>query len=157
MLLLVLASMMACRGERGPQGPQGPAGKDGLVNFKILDFEVKQSGWSYSAPGSNERNGNYFYRSFEVPELTANIYDNGTINAYREFDTGTTNAVQHQLPLVQHVEEKDGDSMYFYTETTDYEFGVGVVTFFFYVSDFYYEVNPDILPPDMHFRVALVW
>ncbi len=160
-LIGIALCIVACKGEPGPQGPagqNGKDGKDGLVNFKILDFEIPSGSWNYSGPtGSIDRNNYYFYYTFDVPELTADIYDNGSVQAYREFDSGTNKAAQHQLPLVQHIEVEDGDSMYFYTETTDYEYGVGQISFFFTMSDFYYEVDDSQLPSDMHFRVVLMW
>ena len=161
-LMLALLCFVSCK--EGPMGPQGPAGrdgkdgKDGLVNFQILDFEVKQNGWNYSGPAnSTDRDNNYFYCTFDIPKLTADIYDNGVVAAYIEYGTGTADAVQHQLPLVQHIEMEDAGTMYFYTATTDYEYGVGQISFFYTLSDFYYEVDVNELPPAAHFRVVLMW
>ena len=160
-LLMLAAMMLACtgpQGPRGPQGPEGPEGPSGSVNFKIIDLSASGSQWQYS----NMNDNNYYIASFNMPEITQEIYDNGLVQVYREYDTGTDNAVQLLLPNTRHKEEAivndEGDTVWlFYSETTDYEYGIGKLNIFFTCSDFEYELTPTIVPEDMHFRCVIMW
>lgn len=154
-LLILTLGFMSCEGPMGPQGPigpqgpQGPAGEGGGVNWKIIDLEVNTSDWSLT----DFTTGNYFYATLSVPELDEFIYDNGLVECYREFNTGTENKYQMPLPNVQHMEEYDGAQQITYTQTTDYSFGVGFVEIAVTMSDFFLEKNPE----SMHFLLKLIW
>lgn len=160
-LLFSVLLLASCQGERGPAGRDGRDGKDGingLVNFKIIDLEVQSKAWQYSGYVDN----NYFRAEFEVPELTEDIYNNGVVQVYREYDTGTANAVQLLLPNTRHkeysVQDENGETLWgFYSETTDYEYGIGKLNVFFTASDFAYEEDMTIEPEDMHFRLVMMW
>lgn len=157
---LAAITMTSCQ---GPQGPRGYDGRDGLVNFKIIDLDIAQKEWGYTNPTDDPRyqyNNNYYYADFDIPELTSNIYDNGVVKVYREFDSDTKYAMQQELPYVRSVEEYNETTQgydIFYTETVDYIFGPGKITIMYRASDFLYEDNPGIVPVGMHFRVVLMW
>ena len=155
--MAAVALFASCRGPAGRDGKDGRDGVDGFVNFKIVDLSVNASQWQYSGLSNN----NYFMASFDMPEITKDIYDNGLVQVYREYDTGTNNAVQLLLPSTRHIEysyEDSGNTLWgFYSETTDYEYGVGKLNVFFTVSDFDYEINTTFVPEDMHFRVVIMW
>ena len=162
MLLMAAVAMLAsCRGPQGPAGRDGKDGVDGVdgfVNFKIVDLTVSGNQWQYSSLDNN----NYYMGSFEMPEITKDIYDNGLVQVYREYDTGTANAVQLLLPNTRHKEfsytDTEGNTQWgFYTETTDYEYGIGKLNVFFTASDFDYELDSGFVPEDMHFRVVIMW
>ena len=161
LILAVLALFASCTGPQGPAGRDGRDGIDGTngsVNFKIIDLSVSGNQWQY--PGLD--NNNYFMASFDIPELTQDIYDNGLVQVYREYDTGTANAVQLLLPNTRHKEfsyvDDNGDTQWgFFSETTDYEYGVGKLNVFFTASDFDYEIDTTFNPEDMRFRLVLMW
>ena len=128
------------------------------MNTKVIDMEINQNEWSYS----NVDNNNYFYASFNVPELTWDIYNYGIVKIYREYNNGTENASQVELPYVRLNEvavqvDESTTQWVFYTETVDYEFTKGSVTFFYTASDFDYELNPAYVPDKMHFRMIMMW
>lgn len=152
LLSLIALGMLSCI---GPQGPQGPAGKDGFVNYKIIDLQVNQNEWGYS----NMPDNNYFTALFDIPELTQHIYDNGLIQVYREYNTGTTDAVQQLLPMTRHKEYQiEGTGEWgFFTETVDYEYGLGFLNIFYTASDFDYELDKTFVPESMHFRLVIMW
>ncbi len=158
-LILAMGVLASCTGPQGPAGRDGRDGKDGLVNYKILDLSASGNQWQLSTLADN----NFFQASFDMPEITKDIYDNGLVQVYREYDTGTANAVQLLLPNTRHKEESfiddNGETQWaYYSETTDYEYGVGKLNVFYTCSDFIYEYSTvKIVPEDMHFRVVIMW
>lgn len=151
--------MMSCE---GPEGPQGPAGQDGLVNVKIIDIQINQNEWVYS----QQENNNYFYGVISVPELTSNIYDNGMFKLYREYNSGTSNKSQVEMPYSNYVEypyqvtdESGNTTTYwgFYQEHVYAEYAIGSITIFYLASDFDYEVDQTFVPEAMHFRFVEMW
>lgn len=123
-------------------------------NRKVLDFQINQNEWKYS----DQANNNFFMATFNMPEMTPDIYDNGTILVYRELDWGTSNAVQQILPYSRHHEYQVGASTWaFFTETVDFEYGVGFMNIVYTASDFDYELNNTFVPETMHFRVVITW
>ena len=151
--LFVALALVACKGKDGIDGKDG---KDGLVNVAVIDLEVKANGWQYA----NQNQDNYFMANFDMPEITNYIYDNGLVQVYREFGTNTANAIQQVLPCTRHHEWLDevNNTWNFYTETIDYEYGVGFLNIFYTASDFAYETETTpTKPEDMHFRVQIMW
>ncbi|MCQ2335309.1 MAG: hypothetical protein MJZ89_05670 [Paludibacteraceae bacterium] len=153
-VMLMALSFASCR---GPQGPKGDPGRDGLVFYKVIDLDVTSNQWGYS----DQDNNNYFFAKFNVPELTWDIYNNGIIKVYREYNTGSNNASQVELPFVRHNEylsNSNGQQFWgFYTETVDYEFTAGQVIIYYTASDFDYELDTSFVPEGMHFRLIMMW
>ncbi len=156
-ILLTTFALVACEGPMGPEGPQGPQGEAGVGSWKILDLQVDS--WNYS----NTENGlnNYFYADFEIPELTEFIYDYGMVQCYIEYNSGTENRIQQLLPCVRHneqlISENGVDTMLYYTQTIDYDYGVGNVRIYLTESDFNYETDLTWEPDPMNFRLVLLW
>ncbi len=122
----------------------------------ILDLQVDANEWQYS----NAADNNYYYATFTIPDLNAEKYNNGQISVYREYDSGTVNATQTLLPAVRHkeyVSDEATNTLSFYTETIDYEYGIGTLTIFYTLSDFEYEEDAKYAPGAMHFRLMMVW
>ncbi len=147
--LVLVFAIVSCRGKDG---------KDGLVNSKIIDLQIDQKEWRYTNAGSN----NYFFATFDVPELTWNIYNYGVVKIYREWDTGTDRATQVELPYIKMNEYSFNDTdtttvWDFYQEMVDYEYTGGAVTIFYTVSDFAYEIDEKFMPDPMHFRLIMMW
>ena len=156
---------MGPQGPRGIQGPQGPAGSGTVVT--VVDIDVPADRWVYSDIAETDDNpgNNYFYANIPDMEdvITKEIYDGGLIKIYREFDTGTSYATQIELPHVSHQEywyNIDGDPNNYvglYTETIDYQFGIGSLVIYYTASDFEYEVDETIAPVGMHFRCVIMY
>ena len=106
-------------------------------NFKTLDLRVRASDW--------QDGGGFYYCGFNVPELTAYIYDNGIVTCSHEYDNGT----KFLLPQTIHNEDADGNR---YTTTIDFLFSVGYVEIGITNNDF---INN--APEDMCFRLNMVW
>ncbi len=156
-ILYILAVAALALGFASCEGPQGEPGRDGLVNSKIIDIQINQNEWSYS----NIENNNYFFGAVSVPELTNDIYDNGIIKVYREYNTGTSNKSQVELPYTNYVEYPytvDNETQWgFYQEHVYAEYAVGSVTIFYLASDFDYELDTSFVPEAMHFRMIMMW
>ena len=111
-------------------------------NFKTLDLRVRASDW--------QDGGDYYYCTFNVPELTSQIYNYGVVTCYREYNKGTTNA--YQLPLPQTIHNVDAGDGTLYTSTIDFSFAVGLVEIVLTNNDFMYDT-----PESMDFRLNMVW
>ena len=147
--LFSIVLLCSCRGPQGPQGPQGPAGEG--VNWKITDVSVTQ--WDYT----NYSNNNYFFAKFNVPALTSFVFTDGNVQCYIYLnENGQT--IQHSLPytLPMEIVENNGD-VYFYTRTVDFVYGVGWVQFEVRDSDFAYEIDTQIVPDKMDFRIVMTY
>ena len=113
-------------------------------NFKTLDLRVDANQWLFS------QDGDYYYCTFNVPELTSQIYNYGVVTCYREYNKGTTNA--YQLPLPQTIHNVDAGNGALYTSTIDFSFAVGLVEIVLTNNDFMYDT-----PERMDFRLNMVW
>ncbi|MBR1630855.1 MAG: hypothetical protein IJ680_03285 [Paludibacteraceae bacterium] len=153
-LLAIGLLVASCRGEEGPMGPQGPRGQNGLdgsVQIGVYDYYVSSSEWLKT----NQSDNNYWYADFDIPELTSDIYNNGVVQIYREYDTGTADASQVLLPATRHYEylqDEATNTWGIYSETTDYEYWVGRFSVYVTPNDF----NFDLAPDDMQLRVVLM-
>lgn len=152
-LMLTALLLVSCE---GPQGPKGDQGDPGVGTWKIIDLKVDK--WQYSKAANN----NYFYADFNVPELTEFIYDYGMVQCYIEYNSGTENRIQQLLPMSRHKEEQivnaGGEKQWvFYTETIDFDYGIGNVRIYLTQSDFNYEIDTNWEPDPMLFRLVLLW
>lgn len=120
----------------------------------IVDVDVKKENWQYSGKDNN----NYFFAEIEMPEINWDEYNNSNITVYREYDSGTDKATQTVLPQVRHKEycyDEVNNLWGFFTETVDAEFTNGKLTIFYTASDFDYELNEAFVPDAMHFRIVI--
>ena len=113
-------------------------------NFKTLDLRVDANQWLFS------QDGDYYYCTFNVPELTSKIYNYGVVSCYREYNKGTNDA--YQLPLPQTIHNVDAGNGALYTSTIDFSFAVGLVEIVLTNNDFAYYA-----PEGMDFRLNMVW
>jgi len=123
-------------------------------------LEAKSSDWQY-----DEKNLQ-FYVHFDVPELTAKVYDFGNYSLHREYNTGTSNAYQVGLPqtifMSEEVEYEDHTTgIVYYTQHVDYRVGVGYVEIQVTNSDFLYPQEEStgylINPEAMTFHLQLIY
>lgn len=133
-LIAVAVYIVSCR---GPEGPQGYG-----TNWKIIDLVVSSNDW---VEKTDQAGLNRYYTShFSMPEITSNVYKDGTVLTYL-----VTDNVQQNLPYVRHYENSNGN---LWTQTVDYDFSVGNMNVYVTNSDFIKEQ-----PGTMHFRVVLMW
>lgn len=152
-LAVSLVSILVSCEKIGPMGPQGPKGDPGTgVIVSIVSINVFTDDWVKT----NDKDNNYYYATVDMPEITKDIFEGGVIKMYRVFDYDTSDPVQVEMPFTRHKEEYVGPGEYDYvnwTETLDYEFGVGRINIFFTVSDFFYGRKPEY----MRFRCVVMY
>ena len=130
--------------------PRKPQSSSNVIAFTM---DITQDAWMYT----NTENNNYFWASFDMPEITEDVFDKGLIKIYRTYDYWTDNPVQIELPHVRQAEYQiSGDNWGFYTELVDYEISIGSVTIFYTASDFDYELDESFIPDDMQFRCVII-
>lgn len=130
--------------------PRKPQSGSNIISFTM---NVDQDGWVYTGIENN----NYFWASFDMPEITEDVFDHGLIKIYRTYDYETDYPVQLELPQVRQAEYQiSGDNWGFYTEVIDYEIAIGSVTIFYSASDFDYELNEEFIPDPMQFRCVII-
>ena len=134
--------------------------KEQIKSTKSYQYTVFRENWYYSDytdPEGRPYASNFFYAQINIPELTQDIANNGSVQVYR-----IINDVQHMLPLVQHREEltgtdpDTGELLYnYYTETINFCYGAGWIEIDLTQSDFFYEDDVTYTPDAMLFRVVL--
>jgi len=112
-------------------GPRGYDGKDGLLSvWKVIELPVNTNDW---VAYPNNSNVGYYSVSFNVPEITENIFLDGVILCYLFYD-----GRQIILPSVRHYQ----DGSFLWTQTIDFEYWKGGLEIFVTNSDFYYPERP---------------
>lgn len=123
------------------------------VDMKVIVLDVKKNNWVYS----NLDNNNFFKATFDMPEITRDVFDNALIKMYRLYDFDTANPAQTELPFVRLNEFKANNGNWvFFTETVDYEMELGKLTVYYTASDFDYELNEQFVPDPMTFRIVIM-
>lgn len=126
---------------------------DCLYHAKTIYLEVKQNEWQYDAENQQ------FYTHFDVPEITANIYNYGNYSLHREYNTGTADVYQVALPqslyLWEEVTNADSTTtIVYYQQLVDYRIGPGYVEIQVTNSDYFYG---DYTPDAMLFHLQLTY
>lgn len=126
---------------------EGPQMQTVLIN-------VEKNMWKYS----NIDNNNYFMATVKMPEITKDVYQTGLVKMYRVYDFNSSNGSQMEMPYVRLNEQyiPAANQWVFYTETVDYEYGVGQITIFYTASDFDYEIDETFVPDAMQFRCVVM-
>lgn len=91
-----------------------------------------------------------FFVTYDIPDLTQEIYDKGVISCYREYFFGTKDAYQINLPLEYSVSANGT----LFRQKVDFSFGVGFIEIAVTNSDS--RLN-STNPEDMHFRLNMIW
>jgi len=115
---------------------------------KVVNLTVQSGDWvkHTDVDGLNL----YYSYTFNMPEITPNIFANGSVQTYFViYDTQNAPFAQQVLPYVRHYENTNGD---LWTRTVDCEYSAGSITFYVTNSDFF-----DETPPLMDFRVVMQW
>ena len=114
---------------------------------QTLDLVVMQKDWQFDSKMKL-----YFYR-FDVPEMTAEIYNYGEVSINREYNNGTENAYQVALPETTYKETTVEGNPYYYQQHVDYVYGFGFVEIAVTNSDLFY----DEVPETMIFRMQMTY
>lgn len=112
----------------------------GVQNY-VYDFDVRTTQWEYCEDPKNPLEP-WWMCSVSVDGLTQYAYDFGQFSCYLDLD-----GYQQVLPVVRH--HNNGEILW--TETVDFEFGVGCVNVICTPSDFYMEEKPE----SMWFRLVI--
>lgn len=139
LMVLACLCLLSCEGPQGPAGWDGKDGKD--AHFIIVNLEAKASDWQLLS--DQDGKNSYYAVSFNLPELTRDIYSSGAVMCYVSYDNA-----QQPLPSVLHKEDNNGNR---WTETIDYEFSLEKLNIFFTASDF-----ANVAPGGYRFRVVLM-
>lgn len=127
-----------------------------LQKFETVLINVSRNQWQYS----NIENNNYFMATVNMPEITGPVFKEGLVKMYRVYNWNTANASQVEMPFTSHSEEcvdPVANEWIFYTETVDYEFSPGIMSIFYTVSDFDYEIDTSFVPESMTFRCVIMY
>ncbi len=161
---LAVLAMHSCTGPMGPVGPVGPQGPPGTgsgegVDWKIIDLEVPQDAWSVEGSGDDFQ---FYMASFsDLPEIDEFAFENGLVKCYArvDFDSDGKYDAQQELPITRHMKQDDGTNLFLWSETTDYDYGIGFLNIYFTISDFapFVDANNYIVGPgDMAFRLVIM-
>ena len=104
-----------------------------LMGYKLVrSFDIESNDWKYTGYANN----NYYFCTVPFYELKGEAYHSGNVSVYLEASDGR----QQPLPIVYH-QEGIGTR---WTTTTDFDFGLGEVTFFVTNSDFFNSATPRV-------------
>ena len=113
------------------------------VNLQSADFSIKNEEWQL------DQNSGFYSVQLNVPQITKEVVDNGTIQVLRKFEGD----VWTPLPIVRaEVTDAEGGGDYYFSTYIDYEWSVGKVFIFVTATDFYTGDTPG----DMYFRVNII-
>lgn len=167
--LCIVCTFIACEGPMGMEGPMGPAGQTGQTgpqgepgqtgqtgpqgepgygtNWYTTAITVDENEWILMGQ-PNELNS-FYYANKPLKELTKFIFDEGTVISYIETEKGVKNG----MPLVLHKAGQDASGEFFWTQTYDFDFYQGGISFYITYSDFSTKVKPG----SETFHVVLMW
>jgi len=124
------------------------------ANDAIIDLTLMQNDWIF-----DEELKQYYYH-FNVPEITEDVYNYGHWSIAREYNYGTADAYQVDLPMSCFMTDTLKENVIVhYTQQINYLVGVGLIEVQLTNSDYYYDVdNGNPIPPEeMHFRMQLTY
>lgn len=131
LLSITLLLMSACTTVEEPE-----------LRMKVIDLTVKSTDWK--AYVDNNGINLYYSATFNMPEITNYIYQNGDVKCNL-----IASGAQSPLPSVRHYQNLYD---YQWTRTIDYDYTAGDMKVYVTRSDFYAQI-----PETMNFRVILTW
>lgn len=121
----------------------------GVPETRTVSFTVFEKDWEVAS----DITGDYLYYTFDMPEITRYVFDNGVLNAYLYYKPdGTDTSVLCPLPFSDFVVQENG---YKYEEHITAEFAIGEITFIVKVDD--HEVGNILQAKKYDFIVRLMW
>ena len=112
-----------------------------------LDLHVNSADWQWSEQGG------YYYYTFSVPELTNTIYNKGIVVVYREFNKGTSDAYQINLPRIFPITDSGNGEVY--SQIIDFSYLPQQVEIAVTNSDLKYDLKTN--PESMDFRLSMMY
>lgn len=128
--------------------------KDCDCGTRSYDFEILSGDWKLQLNDEEE----FYYYTFNFPELTSRFDGAGQVTATRYFEGG----IQSPLGETRHFGYDDNGQLVEWTETVRMQYVAGdrnhngEITFIASFSD-YTLITRDFQPPYMKFRVTLSW
>ncbi len=143
-LFMALVAMNSCT---GPMGPPGEPGDDASgVAWDVIFLEAPNGDWQRNV----DQDGNFlsYSISFDVPEIDDFVFDEALVVCYAlEGDK------QRDLPMTRpYLAEAEDGSLVPYFEEIDYDYGIGEVTIYSTISD-YYDMGA---PEGLNFRLVII-
>ena len=138
---MMLLGMTSCKNE-----PQ--------FHKSALYLTVAQNEWKYDDTNAQ------FYAHFNLPEITANVYNYGNYSLHRVYNFETANEYQVALPETVYLMEIYTDETtsetyeYYYQQQVNYRIGPGYVEIQVTNSDYMYAPGN---PERMDFHLQLTW
>ena len=122
-------------------------------------LKVQSQDWTFDT--QNEQ----FFVSFDVPELTRKVFDNGSYSLHRVYNYGITEktyqvGLPQTLYLWENVTSGGTTQTIYYQQLVDYRVGIGYVEFQVSNSDFFYpsDANNNLIKPEaMVFHLQLIY
>lgn len=104
-----------------------------------IDLVVNQKNWAF------DKGTNMYSCFFDVPEITANVYNYGEVSVSHEYNGKTNKAYQVALPETTYLCDSILDTeVVYYTQYIDFRIGVGYVDIQITNSDYLYsQENPE--------------
>ena len=124
------------------------------------DYTVTPKDWKRNEGANNPGFENYLYADFDNPDITKDVVENGTVQAYiyciynEAQNLGNWNPLPYAYPI--EIEKTDGGvtKIEIAPEVTRMEYNVGVVTFVIQDLDGF---DPDDIKNDMSIKVCVTY
>lgn len=124
------------------------------ANDIIRNLTVLHDDWQF-----DEGTKQYYYH-FDVPEITSEVYNDGHWTISREYNYGTAEAYQVDLPMSCFMTDTLTENpIVRYTQQIDYVIGVNFFEVQLVNSDYFYDTvdGKPIPPKEMRFRLQLTY
>ena len=130
-----------------------------IEKAETIDLSVAQRDWLFDDQTLQ------FYCDFDMPEITAKMYNYGSWTLNREYNRGYRDAYQVALPMSEYAHDTlVNGSVLYYTRHTDYRIAVGYIDVQVTYSDFPFEKDASgkynltgLVPEGMDFHLQLVY
>lgn len=121
--------------------------------MKSIYLTINKDEWKFDDKAKQ------FYAHFNLPEITADVFNYGNYSIHREYNTGTSDVYQVALPqslyLSEQVQDTDSTTVtVYYQQLVDYRIGPKFVEIQVTNSDFYYA---GYTPEAMLFHLQLTY
>lgn len=122
------------------------------------DFTIKPGDWKRNEGANNPGFDNYLYAEFQNEDITQDVVDNGTVQAfiYTIYDVannlGSWNPLPYVYPLEIKTNEGGVETIVIAPENTRFDYNVGTVTFIIQDLDGY---DPEDITNSMSIKVCV--
>ena len=117
---------------------------DAGLDMEMIDYDVRSGQWQLG--------DGYYFVTLDVPAITRQVVKYGNVQVSRCYPGSTADQdIWTPLPAMRVESYLDGDTEFFYTTFTDYEWSERTVDTFVTTSDLYAGDRPG----DMSFRVYI--